>query len=128
MLIVDASCLYESLIGKRGSERIRARLANEDLAAPHIIDVEVLSIIRRDFLFGFLDATAANQAVDDLQDWPGERFGHQFLLHRAWELRQKVRGWDAMYVALAELFEATLLTTDARLGRAPGLRCSVEVV
>jgi predicted nucleic acid-binding protein len=128
MLIVDASCLYEILISKRGVEHIRARLVDEDLAAPHVIDVEVLGIIRRDFLFGHLDATAATQAVADLHDWPGQRFGHQALLERAWQLRQNVRGWDAMYVALAELFQATLLTTDARLSRAPGLRCQIELV
>ena len=129
MLIVDASCLYGVLIGQRGAERIRGRLtADTEQAAPHVIDVEVLSVIRRDFLLGLLDATAANQAVEDLRDWPGERFGHQALLERAWELRSNVRGWDAVYVALAESFGATLLTTDARLSRAVGPRCSIEVI
>jgi predicted nucleic acid-binding protein len=129
MLIVDASCLYDILVGKRGAERIRLRLAADpEHAAPHLIDVEVLSVIRRDFLLGRLDATAASQAVEDLHDWPGERFEHRPLLDRAWELRWNVRGWDAMYVALAESFQATLLTTDERLSRASGLRCSVEVI
>ena len=129
MLIVDASSLYDVLVGKPGSERIRARLAADaDQAAPHIIDVEVLSVIRRDFLLGLLDTTAATQAVEDLRDWPGERFGHRAFLEQAWELRSTVRGWDAMYVALAESFRATLITTDARLGRAPGVRCSIEVI
>ena len=129
MLIVDASSLYDVLAGKRGAERIRARLAEDtDQAAPHIIDVEVLSVIRRDLLLGLLDPTAANQAIEDLRDWPGERFGHRALLERAWELRSNVRGWDAMYVALAESFGATLITTDARLGRANGVRCQIEVI
>jgi predicted nucleic acid-binding protein len=73
-------------------------------------------------------AVAANQAVDDLRDWPGERFGHRGLLARAWELRDSVRGWDAFYVALAEALGGRLLTADARLARAPGLACGVEVV
>lgn len=129
MLIVDASCLYDVLVGKPGSERIRERLAADtDQAAPHIIDVEVLSVIRRDYLLGHLDETAAAQAVEDLRDWPGERFGHRALLERAWELRRNVRGWDAMYVALAESFDATLLTTDERLSRAIGLQCVVEAI
>ena len=129
MLIVDASCLYDVLIGKPDAERIRARLAADpDQAAPHVIDVGVLSVIRRDFLLGQLDATAAIQAVEDLRDWPGERFGHRALLGRAWELRWSVRSWDAMYVALAESFQATLITGDARLGRVSGLRCPVEVI
>jgi len=49
-------------------------------------------------------------------------------LERAWELRQNVRGWDAFYVALAEIFAATLITLDGRLSRAPGIRCSVELL
>ena len=34
----------------------------------------------------------------------------------------------AAYVALAEALSATLLTADARLARAPGPRCPVEVL
>lgn len=64
----------------------------------------------------------------DLRHWPGERYGHRDLLARAWELRAAVRGWDAVYVALAEALDATLLTTDARLAAAPGPECRIEVV
>lgn len=129
MLVVDASCLYDMLVGRPNAERIRSRLAADpENTAPHVIDVEVLSVIRREFLRGLLDATAASQAMEDLRDWPGERFGHRALLERAWELRSNVRGWDALYVALAEALEATLVTTDARLARAAGLRCPVEVL
>ena len=129
MLIVDASCLYEVLADTERAERVRARLASDpEQAAPHVIDVEVLSMVRRDRMLGRLDATAARQAIEDLRDWPGERFSHGGLLERAWELRENVRAWDAVYVALAEALDATLLTLDARLGRAPGLACPVEVL
>ncbi len=129
MLVVDASCLYEVVAGSAEAERIRHRLAGDtDQAAPHVIDVEVLSTIRRDLFLGRLDATAADQAVEDLRDWPGERFGHLSLLARAWELRMNVRGWDAVYVALAEALQAVLVTSDERLGRVGGLRCPVEVL
>ncbi len=129
MLVVDASCIYEVVAGTARAERIRDRLAADmDHAAPHVVDVEVLNIIRRDRLLGRLDSTAADQAVEDLRDWPGERFGHRDLLERAWELRLNVRGWDAMYVALAEALRATLITTDERLGRVRGLLCHVEVL
>jgi predicted nucleic acid-binding protein len=127
VIVLDASCLIEVLIGSRGSSEIRRRLSREpDQAAPHIVDVEAFSVIRRRYRAGSLDRTAATQAVEDLQSWPGERFGHQLLLARAWELRDTVRGWDAMYVALAEALEATLLTTDLRLASAPGPRCRIE--
>ncbi|MGH9047440.1 MAG: type II toxin-antitoxin system VapC family toxin, partial [Acidimicrobiales bacterium] len=74
------------------------------------------------------DTTAADQAVEDLHDWPAERYGHRGLLARAWDLRANVRGWDAVYVALAEGLDATLITMDRRLGRVPGLRCHVRVL
>ena len=129
MLIVDASCLYEVLIDSPQAEPIRARLsADSDQAAPHIVDAEVLGVIRRHHLAGDLDGTAAAQAVDDLRDWPGERFGHRSLLHRAWQLRSSVRSWDALYVALAEVMDAPVLTLDSRLASAIGPRCSIEVV
>lgn len=129
MLVVDASCLYEALVGGERAEPIRARLrSDEDQAAPHLVDAEVLSLIRRDRLRGALDPTAADQAVEDLADWPGLRYAHAPLLPRAWELRHALRAWDALYVALAEALEGTLLTLDARLGRARGPECAIEVV
>jgi predicted nucleic acid-binding protein len=129
MLIVDASCLYEVVADAERAEQVRVRLAGDpDHAAPHVIDAEVLGVVRRDHLLGRLDATAARQAVEDLRDWPGERFGHRGLLERAWELRHDVRSWDALYVALAEALGATLLTLDERLARARGAACAIEVV
>lgn len=129
MLVVDASCLYEALVGATRAEAVRRRLAlDEDHAAPHVIDVEVFSVIRRERLLGGLDQTAAEQAVVDLEAWPGERFGHRPLLARAWELRDTVRGWDAMYVALAEALGVVLVTADARLAAARGPECAIEVV
>ncbi len=129
MLVVDASCLFEVLRGTSRAEPIRRRLAlDEEHAAPHVIDVEVFSVIRRERRSGRLDQTAAEQAVEDLEAWPGERFGHRLLLTRAWELRDTVRGWDAMYVALAEVLDTSLVTTDARLGAAKGPNCRIEVL
>ncbi len=127
MLVVDASCLCEVLISGPNAEGIRERLAtDDDHAAPHVVDVEVFGVIRREHLRGRLDRTEAAQAVEDLEAWPGERFGHRLLLGRAWELRDNVRGWDAMYVALAEALDATLLTTDRRLLVATGPACLIE--
>jgi len=129
MLVVDASCLYEVLVGGAAAEPIGERLAADvDHSAPHLVDVEVFGIVRRERLAGRLDATAATQAVEDLEAWPGERFGHRLLLGRAWELRDTVRGPDAMYVALAEGLACPLVTIDARLAAASGPECEIEVV
>jgi predicted nucleic acid-binding protein len=121
--------MYEVVADGPLAEAIRLRLAGDaDHAAPHIVDIEVASVIRRDHQLGRLDRTAAAQAVEDLREWPGERFGHQPLLDRIWDLRTTVRAWDAAYVALAEALGAVLLTLDDRLAAAPGPRCHIEVV
>lgn len=128
MLIVDASVLFEVVADTSEAETCRQRLSEDpDHAAPHLVDAEVLSAIQTHHRTGRLDPTAATQAVDDLRSWPGERWSHRLLLGRAWELRNNVRGYDALYVALAEVFDATLLTLDRRLVSAPGVRCSVQL-
>lgn len=129
MLVVDASCLFEVVADTPRAATIAARLAQDaDHVAPHVVDVEVMGVIRAQYLRGRLDGTAAGQATADLRDWPGQRVGHRLLLDRAWELRDSVRGWDAFYVALAEAFDATLVTMDARLARAHGPSCRIEVL
>lgn len=129
MLVVDASCLFEVVAATPRAPSIRERLAaDDDQWAPHVIDVEVFSVIRRHHAAGLLDDTAADLAIADLRDWPGERVSHRGLLARAWKLRDNIRGTDAMYVALAEALGATLLTTDHRLARATGPTCPIDVV
>ena len=129
MLIVDASCIYEVVADTVDAEPVRAALrADDDQAAPQLLDAEVLRVIRRQHLLGDLDDTGALQAVEDLRRWPGERFDHRFLLDRAWELRATVRPWDAFYVTLAEALDATLLTRDRRLAGASGPTCRIQIV
>jgi predicted nucleic acid-binding protein len=128
MLVVDAGCLFEALVGTHVGRTVASHLAqDDDHAAPHVVDVETMNVIRRYHLDGRLDETAARQAIEDLEAWPVERFGHTTLIPRAWDLRHNVRGWDAFYVALAEALDATLLTLDERLARASGPRCRIEV-
>lgn len=128
MQIVDASCLVELVTDGEAAGRVRAALDPQDLfAAPHVIDVEVLGVVRRDHRRGLLDRTEARLAIERLQAWPGERFGHTLLLPRAWALRDTLRGWDAMYVALAEALDGRLVTLDQRLAAASGPRCPIVV-
>ncbi len=128
MLVLDASVLFEIVADTSDAERLRTICAADpDHAAPHLVDAEVLSVIQRSHRIGQLDATAASQALEDLRAWPGERWSHRPLLDRAWQLRHDVRGYDALYVALAEGLDATLVTLDRRLSVAPDLRCRVEV-
>ena len=128
MLVIDASVLFEVLADTPRAAGLGARIARDtDQFAPHLIDAEVLSVIQRRHRVGALDATAASQAVADLRAWPGRRWSHRDLLGRAWELQDNIRGYDALYVALAEALDATLFTLDQRLANAPGPRCRIEV-
>ena len=129
MIVADASVIAEALVddGARG-DRFRLRLRGERLSAPHLVDVEVVSALRRQSAAGLLDARRAALALTDLQELPLRRFPHTPLMARCWELRNNLTVYDASYVALAELFEITLVTADQRLARSPGLRCTVEVI
>ena len=128
MLVVDASCVAEVVLAGPDAEPVRARLEREpEQAAPHLVDAEVLGVVRRAHLRGELDRTAAEQAIDDLWAWPATRVDHRPLLQRAWQLRDSLSAPDALYVALAEALNVTLLTLDRRLARAQGLLCGVEI-
>lgn len=129
MIVVDASVLATALAddGADG-DAARSRLRGEDLAAPELIDLEVASVLRRQLSVGKLDARRCRIALDDLLDLPVERASHRLLLARCWELRADLSIYDAAYVALAEALDAPLLTADARLAKAPGLECAIEVL
>ncbi len=127
MIVVDASVIAPALAddGADG-DRARARLRGERIVVPEILHLEVVSVLRKAASAGLLDERRATQALADLADLACERVGHRPLLARIWELRSNVTPYDAAYVALAETVEATLLTADSRLARAPGTRCAVE--
>lgn len=129
MLVVDASVLAPAL-GDDGpdGDLARARLRGEQLAAPELIDLEVVSVLRRHHATGLVATRRVRLALDDLVDLPIERAPHRPLLARCWKLRDNLTVYDAAYVALAEVLDATLVTADAGLGRAPGVRIRVELL
>jgi predicted nucleic acid-binding protein len=92
------------------------------------VDLEVLSVLRRQAGAGLLDARRAGLALHDLVDLPVTRYPHAPFAPRVWELRSNLTPYDAAYVALAESLGCMLVTADARLARSPGIRCAVEVV
>ena len=104
------------------------RMLGEGLRAPHLIDLEVLSVIRSAVAAGDVTAARAGRAVANLRILPIQRSNHVRLIQRCWELRDNVTPYDAAYVALAEATSSLLLTADGRLARAPGIRCEVEVL
>lgn len=119
MIVLDASAMTELLLQTPLGERVERRLLkNEDLHAPHLIDVEVVSALRRLVRTGEVAVERAEEAIEDLQLLLLSRHGHDDLLGRAWELRDNVTAYDAVYVALTEALDATLVTCVRALGNA----------
>ena len=127
MIIVDASVIAPALADDdEDGERARSRLRGERLTAPEVLDLEVVSVIRKALLGGALTRRRAGLALADLVDLDLERVSHRPMLARIWELHQNLTPYDAAYVALAETIDATLITADRRLSLAPGPRCTIE--
>ena len=130
MPVVDASVLVEYLAGGEHAQQARARLLEREqsLWAPHLVDPEIGHVLRRAVSAGELRPSRAAAALRDLADLPLRRAGHVGLLDRAWALRRNLTFYDALYVALAERLEMPLVTLDARLGGAPGVRAVIDVI
>lgn len=127
-LVIDASLVTAALVdsGTHGSWAERL-LESDDLAAPHLMPVEVANILRRASLAGELSDDAAALAHGDLVALRVALFPYTPFAERVWELRKNLTSYDAWYVALAETLETRLATLDARLGRAAGPRCGFVV-
>lgn len=129
VIIADASIVLPFLLDEtEQGKSIRARLRGESVASPAVVDLEVLSAMRRLVASGEIPAERAARAALELVELPIERAPHAPLLGRCWELRANLTAYDASYVALAEALNATLLTADGRIARAPGVRCAVNVI
>ncbi len=124
MLVVDASLVVAALIdsGKDGTWA-HELLGTNQLAAPHLMPVEVANILRRAVLNGDLSADSAALAHADLLDLRIDLYPYDPFAARVWELRGNLTCYDAWYVALAEALEAKLATLDLRLSRSHGARC-----
>ena len=129
MIVLDASAAVSVLLNLgESAPRIRERmeLADDDLHVPHLFEVEVLSALRRHATSGISEKRSA-ELLGDLTTMRITRYPHTALLARIWELRRNVSAYDAAYVALAETLNAPLVTMDARLARASGIRATVEL-
>jgi predicted nucleic acid-binding protein len=130
VIVLDASAVVELLLLTPVGTRIAARLSasGESLHAPHLVDAEVLQVLRRLVVTRALTEARGRTAVQDLADVPLTRYPHDTLLARAWVLRHNLSAYDALYVALAEALDAPLLTRDRRIVLAPGHSVHVEVM
>lgn len=126
-IVVDASVVVNSLLGTIPPGP-RALIAQERLATPDLMDVEVASAFRGLWLGHRIDTARFLRAVTDLGEFATTRFSSHLLVPRALQLRANLTVYDATYVALAEILECVLLTRDRRIAESPGIRCAVEVI
>ncbi len=130
MIVVDASALLEVLLRTPAAEAVETRIfeaARPTLHAPHLLDVEVAQVLRRYASVGEIADERGGAALADLADFPIRRYPHDFLMARVWSLRNNFTAYDAVYVALAEALNASLLTRDRRLAAAIRRHVDVEL-
>ncbi len=129
MIVLDASATVEWLlhtaIGLRIEKRIYSR--SDSLHAPHLLDVEVTQVLRRLSRAETVPGPRADEALLDLVDLRVQRYPHDVLLPRIWQMRHNLSAYDAAYLALAEELAAPLVTCDRHLASASGHAAKVEV-
>jgi len=124
VIVIDASAFIDAVDGR---SEVLARLAGQDIHAPHLLDIEVVSALGRLVRGGQFDGDRAERAVNVLDQADIKRHPHRPLLPAIWSFRGQFSAYDATYVALAAALDAPLITTDRRLANAPDLPCAVEI-
>jgi predicted nucleic acid-binding protein len=130
LIVLDASAAIEWLLNTPAGIKLDQRMFahSEPLNAPHLVDIEVAQALRRFVREKKFPAQRGEQALQDFGDLPLNRYPHDFLVPRIWELRETLTAYDAAYVALAEVLGAVLLTCDRRIASASGHSANVEVI
>ncbi|WP_223691192.1 type II toxin-antitoxin system VapC family toxin [Leifsonia poae] len=128
-VVVDSSSIVDLLIdgGPRG-EAVAERLSGCSLLAPALLHYEVANVLRRLRLAGALSHAEASLAFAGLQSLPIDSWPFPVVADRLWEHGENLTAFDAAFVALAEAAQVPLVTADARLSRAPGVRVPIEVI
>lgn len=119
MIVLDASVVVELLTNGPLADSLRRDLAdnNDTFIAPHLLDIEVVSALRKLLAGQRIDWHRSEQLLTALRALPAERFPHTPLLRRIWELRYNFTAYDAAYIALAEETDSVLYTCDEKLCR-----------
>ena len=126
-MVVDASVVSSAVVETNGPAA-EALARSSALAAPGLLDLEVVQTIRRKVQAGALTPAAGNEAINRLKRLPIARHPYTALVDRVWALRDNLTAYDASYVALAERLRVTLLTADGAFTTAPDIRCPIRLV
>src|SRR5215469_12263603 len=117
MIVVDASIVVELLTNGPLADFLRDKLAaqSESFIAPYLLDVEVISALRKLTAGEQIDPFLSEQCLAALVSLPVQRYAHTPLLSRIWGLRHNFTAYDAAYIALAEATGSVLYTSDKKL-------------
>ena len=124
--VIDASAAFEYLLRTALGRAVGEVIESAGLAAPELMDAEVVAVLRRAVLHENLPEERAVTALEDLATWPVQRISHRALARSAWRHRHNLTAYDAFYVAAARAWDASLLTADGPLAHAPGLGVPVH--
>jgi len=129
VIVLDASAAIDWLLQTPAGQLIEKRIfaRNESLHAPHLIDLEVMQVLRGLAREGTISERRADEALRDLIDLRITRYPHFVLLPRICKYRSNLSAYAAAYIVLAEELAAPLVTRDARLAGASGHAAKVEV-
>jgi predicted nucleic acid-binding protein len=129
MMVVDASAVIEVLLLTERGARIERRLFGDEasLHAPHLLDVEVLQVLRGLVAARRLEPEVALAKIEALRQMDVLRHAHLDFGPRMFALRHNLTAYDAVYLALAEHLDAVLITGDHVFEGVPGRRTAVEV-
>lgn len=128
VVVLDASAAVELLLGTVAGGRVRRSLRRKSVAVPGHLEAEVLSALGRLARDGAVEEDRVGRALGELVRAPFRHFPLAPLVAEAWAARANLALRDALYVTLARRLEATLLTADARLARAPDLGIALTLV
>lgn len=129
-MVVDASALIEVLLQSPSAPLIEERIlgSGQVLHAPHLVDLEVMQVLRRYEAKGTLTRDRSRAALSVFLAFPMRRWAHAPLVPRIWDLRNNLTAYDASYIALAEAVDEPLITCDRALATAPGHRARIELM
>lgn len=128
MIVVDTSAVLDALLAKPVNEPLIDRIRQDgDLHSTHLLDVELLHGLRRLVSTGELDEERADEVRADFAGLALTRYPHMHLADRIWELRTTLTAYDAAFVALAEVLDIALITSDGGIARSHGHRARVEL-
>ena len=129
MIVLDASAAVELLLGSQAGRHVADRLdSGAELHYPELMPIEAVSAVRGLVRAGVMSVDRGQRAVEHLADLGGARHRHGMLVVPVYRLSSRFSVYDAVYVALAQVLGARLLTTDGRLARQATSLIDVELV